>query len=45
MDEVTEEQLMKAAEDLLRRDRLCIAMHAPGKESEKAVKNLMDLDL
>ncbi|MBI0583109.1 MAG: insulinase family protein [Methanomassiliicoccus sp.] len=44
MDAVTDEDVIGAAERLLVRDRLCIAMHAPGKESEAAAGNLADLD-
>ena len=44
MDQVTEEQVLKVAERLMAREKLCIAMHAPGKESEMASKNLEDLD-
>jgi predicted Zn-dependent peptidase len=44
MDAVTEEMIIRSAEELMTRDKLCIALHAPGKESEAAVKSLADLD-
>lgn len=44
MDAVTEEDVLKIAGRLLDRSRLNIAIHAPEKESKKAVKNLEDLD-
>lgn len=44
MDEVTEEDVLKAAEQLLVRKKLAVAMHAPGKESEAQARNLADLD-
>ncbi|NLT37351.1 MAG: insulinase family protein [Methanomassiliicoccus sp.] len=44
MDQVTEEQVVAMADRLMDRKKLSIAMHAPGKESEKAAKNLEDLD-
>lgn len=44
MDAVTEEMIIQSAEELMTRDKLCIALHAPGKESEAAVKSLEDLD-
>jgi len=44
MDAVTEEDVHRMARELMRRDRLCIAMHAPGKESERAARELGDLD-
>jgi predicted Zn-dependent peptidase len=44
MDAVTEEMIVKSANDLLVRDKLSIALHAPRKESEAAVKNLSNLE-
>jgi len=44
MDAVTEEDVHRMAADIMRRDRLTIAMHAPGKESERAARDLQDLD-
>lgn len=44
MDDVTEESVLKAAERLLVREKLAIAMHAPGKESETQARRLSDLD-
>jgi len=44
MDQVTEEQVIAMAERLMDRKKLSIAMHAPGDESERAAKNLEDLD-
>jgi predicted Zn-dependent peptidase len=44
VDAVTEEDIVKDAETLMVRDKLCIALHAPGKESTKAAKDLADLD-
>jgi predicted Zn-dependent peptidase len=44
MDEVTEENVLKAAERLMVRGKLAIAMHAPGKESEAQARSLADLD-
>jgi predicted Zn-dependent peptidase len=44
IDEVTEESVLKAAERLLMRSGLAIAMHAPKKESEAQARNLADLD-
>lgn len=44
MDAVTEEDIARLAEELLVRSKLSIAVHAPEKESKKAVKNLADLD-
>jgi predicted Zn-dependent peptidase len=44
MDEVTEEMVLGAAERLLDRRKLSMAMHAPGKESEAAAARLVDLD-
>lgn len=44
MDAVTEEDVLAAAGSLMVRDRLCITMHAPGRESQKAAASLQDLD-
>ncbi len=44
MDMVTEEDVLKAAERLLVREKLAVAMHAPKAESEGQAKNLADLD-
>jgi predicted Zn-dependent peptidase len=44
MDEVTEEMIIRSAEKLMTRDKLCLALHAPGKESETAAASLADLD-
>jgi predicted Zn-dependent peptidase len=44
MDLVTEEDVLKAAERLLVREKLAVAMHAPKNESEVQAKNLADLD-
>lgn len=44
MDRVTEEEVLKAAEHLLVRNKLALAMHAPKKESEEQAKSLEDLD-
>lgn len=44
MDMVTEEDVSRMAGELMVRDKLCIAMHAPGKESKKVAKDLNDLD-
>jgi predicted Zn-dependent peptidase len=44
MDAVTEEDVHRMARELMRRDRLCMALHAPGKESERAARDLADLD-
>ncbi len=44
MDEVTEEQVVRMAERLMDRSKLSMALHAPGKESERAARNLEDLD-
>lgn len=44
MDAVTEEDVSKIADQLLDRSKLSIAIHAPEKESKKAVKSLEDLD-
>jgi hypothetical protein len=44
MDEVTEEMVIGAAVQLLDRQKLSMAMHGPGKESEAAAARLMDLD-
>jgi predicted Zn-dependent peptidase len=44
MDAVTEEMIIQSAEELMTRDKLSIALHAPAKESEAAVQNLGDLD-
>lgn len=44
MDGVTEEEVLKAAERLLVRNKLALAMHAPKKESEAQARSLEDLD-
>lgn len=44
IDVVTEEDVHRIAQKVMSRDRLCMAMHAPGKESEQAAKSLEDLD-
>ncbi len=44
IDAVTEEDVHRMAAMVMSRDRLCMTMHAPKKESEKAARNLEDLD-
>lgn len=44
MDAVSEEDIIKVASQLLDRGRMCMAMHAPGTESEAAMARLADLD-
>lgn len=44
MDAVTEEDVLRSVNELMRRDRLCVALHAPGKESEAAAASLQDLE-
>ncbi|MDW5564108.1 MAG: pitrilysin family protein [Methanomassiliicoccus sp.] len=45
MEAVTEESVLKVAQQVLVRNKLAIAMHAPGKESEVQARSLEDLDM
>jgi len=44
IDAVTEEDVHRMARKVMLRDRLCMTLHAPGKESERDAKELEGLD-